>query len=204
MGMATVVEVFADVTCPFAHVGLRRFDQQRSVAGRDDIRLRVRAWPLELVNGEPLDASVVHEEVNEIREQVAPDLFRGFDETTFPTSSLPALALAAAAYEHDLDVGEKVSLELRALLFERGIDISDPSVLAAIAARHDITIAAGIAEVVSDREDGVRRGVQGSPHFFAGDAGFFCPGLDVNRDREGHLHVTANPHAFDRFVAALL
>jgi hypothetical protein len=46
-----VVEVFADVSCPFAHVGLRRLVEQRDKLARDDIVLRVRAWPLELVNG---------------------------------------------------------------------------------------------------------------------------------------------------------
>ena len=34
-----VVEVFADVLCPFAHVGIRRFVERRHAAGRDDVRL---------------------------------------------------------------------------------------------------------------------------------------------------------------------
>ena len=31
------------------------------------------------------------------------------------------------------------------------------------------------------------RGVQGSPHFFVGDDGFFCPALDLGHDDDGHL-----------------
>src|SRR5206468_3084962 len=53
-GMTAVIEVFADVRCPFTHVGLTRFVARRHELGRREPRLRVRAWPLELVNGEPL------------------------------------------------------------------------------------------------------------------------------------------------------
>ena len=49
------LEVFADVCCPFTHVGLRRIVRRRAELGRDDVVLVVRAWPLELVNGVPLD-----------------------------------------------------------------------------------------------------------------------------------------------------
>ena len=92
----TVIEVFADVGCPLTHVGLRRFVERRAELGRDDIVLHVRAWPLEIVNKRPLDPAFIAEEVGEIREQVAPDLFVGLGEASFPASSLPALALAAA------------------------------------------------------------------------------------------------------------
>ncbi|MGZ4348546.1 MAG: hypothetical protein ACXVFB_15015, partial [Gaiellaceae bacterium] len=109
---STIVEVFADVSCPFTHVGLRRFVQERSRRSRDDLVLRVRAWPLELVNGTPLDRDTVAEHVAALREQVAPDLFHGFDTRTFPESSLPAMALAGAAYDVDDRVGEAVSLAL--------------------------------------------------------------------------------------------
>jgi 2-hydroxychromene-2-carboxylate isomerase len=200
----TIVEVYADITCPFTHVGLRRFVEQRSSAGRDDLKLRVRAWPLELVNGEPLDAHFVEDEIDEIRPQVAPLLFAGFDPATFPASSLTALALADAAYEHELDVGERVSLELRSLLFEEGTDVSDPSVLVEVARRHKVTAVPDSEKVLADYERGIRRGVQGSPHFFVGVSDFFCPGLDVRRDDEGHLRVTANPDSFDRFITAAL
>ena len=119
MGM-TVIEVFADVACPFTHVGLRRFVDRRAELGRDDVTLRVRAWPLEIVNGQPLDPHFIAEEVDDIRQQVAPALFQGFTEAAFPASSLPALTLAAAAYDENLATGERVSLALRDLLFEQG------------------------------------------------------------------------------------
>ena len=105
----TVVEVFADVCCPFTHVGLCRLVQRRRELG-SDIVLRVRAWPLELVNGAPLDAGLIAEEVEELRQQVAPDLFARFEVTRFPPTSLPALGLAAAAYRRDACVGRASQL----------------------------------------------------------------------------------------------
>ena len=102
---ATVVEVFADVTCPFTHVGLRHLVDVRAERDRPDVHLRVRAWPLEVVNGQALDAGFVAEEVDDIRDQVAPDLFAGFTVAAFPATSLPALALAAAADRCDVAPG---------------------------------------------------------------------------------------------------
>ena len=136
----SVIEVFADVACPFTHVGLRRFVDRRVELGRHDVRLRVRAWPLEIVNGQPLDPDFIAEEVDDIRRQVAPTLFRGFTEAAFPFSCLPALTLAAAAYDQDLATGEQVSLALRDLLFEQGVDIAGAAVLARLADSYDVPV----------------------------------------------------------------
>lgn len=200
--METVVEVFADIGCPFTHVGLRRFVERRAELGRDDVVLHVRSWPLEIVNGRPLDPAFIAEEVDEIREQAAPDMFAGFVESSFPASSLPALALAAAAYEHDLRTGERVSLELRDLLFEQGVDVGDVAVLRHLADENGVTVDLDdTTRVHADHTAGAARHVTGSPHFFTSAGGFFCPALDVRRDTDGHLRITADPAGFDRFVA---
>lgn len=198
-----VVEVFADVWCPFTHVGLKRFVARRSELGRSDVGLRVRAWPLEVVNGEPLDAGFVAEEVEGIRSAVAADLFTGFDPANFPSTSLPALALAAAAYERDLTTGEVVSLELRDLLFEQGLDVADDEVLGRVAGRHGLTVEARHHErVLEDHRAGLDRGVTGSPHFFTGSGDFFCPSLEVGRDDDGDLVISADPAGFEHLAAA--
>ncbi len=197
------IEVFADVACPFTHVGLRRFVERRDRGDVALIRLRVRSWPLEIVNGEPLDPGFVADEVDEIRAQVAPDLFGGFDPHAFPVTSMPALALAAAAYDVDLITGEAVSLALRDLLFEQGRDIADADVLAGVAERHGVDFAAAdppLEQVRADHAEGRRRGVTGSPHFFTPAGDFFCPSLDVSRDAKGHLRITADPVGFEQFL----
>jgi predicted DsbA family dithiol-disulfide isomerase len=201
----TVVEVFADVRCPFTHVGLRRLVERRDAVGRTDVVLHVRAWPLELVNGAPLDPALIAEEVAELRAQVAPDLFAGFDAARFAATSLPALVVAAGAATVDPVLGERVSLALRHALFEEGRDIAAPEVLL------DVCAAAGIAlpgagtrqQVLDDWEEGRERGVIGSPHFFAAGEGWFCPSLDIQRV-DGHLSIATDPPAFERFLDACL
>lgn len=201
----SIIEVFADVRCPFTHVGLRRLVERRAELGRDDVRLLVRAWPLELVNDAPLDAHFIDEEVDEIREQVATDLFAGFDVDRFPASSLPALALAANAYARSIEAGEQVSLALRDALFERRLDVASDDVLQDIAAAAGVAMPGAEADqlVLADWAEGRRRGVIGSPHFMLGDDGFFCPALDITRV-DGHLRIRPDRAAFDSFVARAL
>lgn len=197
----TVVEVFADVGCPFTHVGLRRLVEHRDETGAD-FTLHVRSWPLELVNGKPLDPAFIAEEIVDLREQVTPDLFAGFEEAHFPATSLPALELAAAAYEIDADTGERVSLLLRDALFERGRDISEPDELAEIAALIGVHVPTGTRRTIDEWNAGRERGVVGSPHFFVGASHFFCPALHITRV-DGHLQITRDQTGFEEFIQSI-
>jgi predicted DsbA family dithiol-disulfide isomerase len=181
-----VIEVFADILCPFTHVGLRQLAAWRDRRGSHR-RLRVLAWPLEWVNGAPLDPALVGREIAALRAQVAPDAFGGFDPERFPRSSVAALALASAAYATGGDrLGEQVSLELRDALFEGGVDVSDPGVLAAIAESNGITADLSDPTAVrAEYEQGRRRGVVGSPYFIVGGTGWFCPALRIAHDADG-------------------
>lgn len=202
--MAGVIEVFADVVCPFTHVGLRRIVAERSRRDRDAERIVARAWPLELVNDATVSPELISEEVEELRRQVAPDLFTGFDATAFPATALPALGLAARAYQVDARIGEEISLALRSSLFEEGRDIADPAVLRDIAGRSGLPaeLAAGDEDAVrAEWDEGRRRGVVGSPHFFAGGRDFFCPSLDIRRVDE-HLRVQFDESGLQDFVQA--
>lgn len=195
-----MIEVFADVICPFTHVGLRRLAARRDAEGHD-VRLHVRSWPLELVNGHPVDPATIAHEIAVIRDDAAPDLFAGFDADVFPATSIPAMALTAAAYRHDEATGEAVALELRDLLFEQGVDVADPGVLAALAARHGLPSTAPDerAAVEADYAEGQRRGVKGSPHFFVGGTDAFCPSLDISKP-DGELRVAFDREAFEEFA----
>jgi predicted DsbA family dithiol-disulfide isomerase len=199
-----VVEVFADIYCPYTHVGLRRLVGIRADLERSDVVLRVRAWPLELVNGAALTAHHAAEEIKALREVVAPDLFVGFDVTRFPKTTLPALALVAAGYRAGNAAGEAVSLALRTALFEEGRDVSDSGELALVARSCGIDLPGpdDREAVLTDWREGQSRSVTGSPHFFVGDRGFFCPTLDIER-RSGHLHVAYDEQAFAEFAAAI-
>ena len=199
-GVVRTIELYADVTCPFTHAGLRRLVERRAQLDRHDVALRVRSWPLELVNGKPLKGDLVGEEIAELRTAATPDLFAGFNSIQFPHTSLPALMLEASAYLNDDRTGEEVSLALRTALFEQGRDVSDPAVLAAIAASVGIAIPGPEAAqlVHADWHEGERRDVSGSPFFFVGSQGFFCPTLKIEHT-EGHLKISVDPKATEAF-----
>jgi predicted DsbA family dithiol-disulfide isomerase len=199
----TVVELYADVECVFAHVSLRRLVARRAELGRDDLVLRIRPWPLELVNGAPFVGSATALRVSALRAGVAPDLFTGFDPEHFPATTLPAMDLAEAAYAVDVATGERVSLALRTALFEEGRDVSDPAVLAEVAQAHRVTPepARDRARLLAEYEEGQQRGVRGSPEFFVGGRTWFCPMFAVSRTDDA-WQVLPNPAGRAEFFEA--
>lgn len=188
------VEVFADVLCPFTHVGLHTLIDRRSERGLDEPRLRIRAWPLELINGRPLDPHHIEAEIVALRASIRPDLFAGFSVDTFPTTSMTAFALSAAADRTgDPALSEAVGMALRDAQFEQGLDIGRPDVVAQIATGfglEPLDAEATEAAVRADWHEGGERGVVGSPHFFTAEGGnWFCPALAISRDDVGNFIV---------------
>ena len=196
-----VVEVFAEIVCPFAHVGLRRFVDRRTELAQSSPLLRVRAWPLELVNQKPFDPDSVARNVAELRRQVTPHLFEHFTPSAVPASSLAAFALAADAAAVSTALGESMSLAIRTALFEEGRDITHPAVLADLALAHGLRQHAAGADTAyeADYAEGRRRGVQGSPHFFVGSHDYFCPALQIDRSG-GELTITLSPARFEAML----
>lgn len=198
----TRVEIFADMLCPFAHVGIHRVLEARLDRGGSSPKLWIRAWPLETINDGPFDGDLLADEVAALRAGVAPELFAGFDPKTFPATAIPAFATAAAGYRIASAVGEAVSIDLRNRLWEHGQDIADPGVLAEVAETHGFEVTdEDRATVETDHSEGEARGVIGSPYFFAGGDGFFCPTFAVAHD-DGGFHVTPDPQRFSAFVDA--
>ena len=184
------VEVFADILCPFTHVGLRTLVDRRGHHGLTEPRLRIRAWPLELINGKPLDPHHIAAEISALRASVRPDLFAGFSVDSFPKTSMTAFALTAAADRTgDPALVEDVGIALRNAVFEEGLDIGLPEVVEPLAGRfglEPLDAEATSAAVRADWDEGRTRGVIGSPHFFTGDGGsWFCPSLAISRDEVG-------------------
>ena len=202
--MSRTVEVFADICCPFTHVGLRLLTAHLG-DGRSDVDLVVRAWPLEWVNGVPLEAEATAAKIVALRQHVAPDLFTGFRVDRWPDTSIPALNLSAAGYDRDGGTGLQVSLALRDALFEQGEDVGDASVLADIARRFDLPVptAQPTPQVIADYEAGQERDVTGSPHFWIDGEDFFCPSLDIGRDEAGQLTAEFDQAGLARILSAL-
>jgi predicted DsbA family dithiol-disulfide isomerase len=201
--MMSCIEVFADIVCPFTHVGLRRLSEERHARDRR-LSLRVRAWPLEWINGNALGPELLTREIDALRAEVAPDLFAGFDAHLFPLTSIPAFGLVAAAYALDYPTGAAVGLAIRDALFEHGQDVSDDDVLRAIGHRFDVEpLDAKAAELAvrTDWERGKARAVKGSPHFFVGDHGWFCPSLEIHHENDS-FDVSVNGESMADFYAA--
>ena len=197
-----VIDVYADLWCPFAYVGLKRAMATSEVRS-GDVELALRSWPLELINGTPLPQEKTHANATALRASVAPDLFAGVHNWVYPTSTLPALALAAKANVTDLQRGEAVSMHLRHLLFEEGLDLSSDLVLNEVAETFAIAREPEDLHFVNlEYHEGQQRGVKGSPHFFCSSGEeIFCPTLDLSRDEEGNLHVQEMVSRLEGFFA---
>ena len=150
-----------------------------------------------------MDPAVTATHIQALREQVAPDLFKGFNQRNFPSTTMPALALAELAYRSSLQTGEIVSLALRDALFEEGIDISRPALLSEIAELSHLDVSAGLDETLVREwwSAGRVRGVEGSPHFFCQDGDAFCPSLDIERDPNGRLILKRNAARLGVFLS---
>jgi predicted DsbA family dithiol-disulfide isomerase len=198
-----LIEVYAEVSCPFTYVGLHRFVQERSARGLAGPRLRVRAWPLELANGAPLTSATVAPAVQALRSSVAPHLFAGFDPGRFPATTLPVLAAESAAHRAGADAGERFSFAVRRLLFDEGTDVSDPDVIA------QLLEASGVdpetvdpRSVRADFDAGRAVGVVGSPYFVVDGRGWFCPALDIHHE-PGAFDVALADEKVREFCAAV-
>jgi predicted DsbA family dithiol-disulfide isomerase len=201
--MSATIEVFAEITCPFAYVGLEHVVAH--VAEIDaSVDVIVRAWPLEWVNGTGLDVAGVQTKAAALCDQLGIDRFAGLRPDRWPRTTIPALALAAASYDVDPTTGLAVSTALRTSLFELGADISDRETLADIAGAHDVEFDPDDDGAVrAEYELGRARGVKGSPHYFVADADFFCPALDLGRDADDHLIARFDPDGLARFLASI-
>ena len=197
-----MIEIFADVWCPFAYVGIRRVLQYRDEIGRNDVPIIVRSWPLELVNDAPMARAKALGNCEALRRQIAGDQFANTELNHFPSTTLDALTLIAQAYEQDVSAGENASIVIREAIFEHGVDVVDESVLQGIASSLGVSYMpdADHVLVLRDWEEGKARGVVGSPHFFNGSVGVFCPSLQLTRTEDSGLIIQANAEKLAAFL----
>ena len=154
------VEVFADVWCPFTHVGLRRFVDHRRETGASTSACGFGRGRSNWSTASRSTSTSSSRRSPRSERSSRPTSSSGSIRSRFPTTTLPALELTGHAYRASTAVGEAVALELRDRLFERGEDIGSPDVLAEVAAAHGLDAAAAdsVEIVESDWAEGTSRG----------------------------------------------
>ena len=173
--------------------------------GASDVSLVVRAWPLELVNGVPLDAGLISQKVRTFRDQVAPNLFRGLDSAPSPSTSMPALRLEAARASQSAAAGNGSASPYGRQCSNTGVTSPTGECLREIAASCGVDDPVPVSDndVIEDWLAGKQRGVVGSPHFFAAEGNWFCPSLTITQTDDG-LWMADNQHGLDRLAAICL
>ena len=73
-----------------------------------------------------------------------------------------------------------------------------------LAGARDTHAVCGVIECAAGAsDDGLARGVSGSPHFWLGDHNFFCPALDLGHDADNHLTARFDPEGLAQFFALI-
>lgn len=189
------VEVWSDLLCPFAYVGLLRLRRARTRLGLDEeVRLEHHTFPLELFDGPHPRRGTDSEAVG--LGQIEPEAqFRvwGAADDLYPHTVLLAAEAVHAASAQSLVAGEELDLALRRAFWTHSRSISHRAVILEVAAEVpavDATeLAAALdrgefrAAVMADFAVARTDAIAGSPTFrFPEGTTVTNPGIEVHWD----------------------
>jgi len=192
------IAIYADITCPWAHVCVHRLHETRARLGLDDkVWFDPRAFPLELINDKPTPKHILDAEIP-VTGALEPDagwqMWQG-PESEYPVTSLPALEAVIAAKIQSRAAAEALDRGLRRAFFGASKTIS---------MRHeiiDVARSTGVVDVgrlEAALEDGRGRApltkdhlmsetsaVESSPHLFLADGTDAAnPGIELHWEGE--------------------
>ncbi|MDQ4126017.1 MAG: DsbA family protein [Actinomycetota bacterium] len=214
------IVVFADIGCPWAHVAVHRLHETRARLGLDDrVTFDVRAFPLELFNGQPTPKKVLDAEIP-VTGALAPDA--GWQmwqrpEHEYPVTMLPALEAVHAAKEQGLRLAEQLDRALRRGFFGASGNVSMRHEILDIATSVPGLDVEALARALDDGrarqaiadDRAVAEGdeVNGSPHvFLPGGEDVHNPGIEMHWEGdhgEGFPVVDKDdPSIYERMLAA--
>lgn len=187
------IVVYADITCPWAHLAVYRLHAARHDLGLDDeVRFDVRSFPLELFNEQPTPKKILDAEIS-VAGALDPDA--GWQmwqraESEYPTTSLPALEAVQAAKQQSLLASEQLDRRLRVGFFGESRVISLRHEILELAAECNAVDVEALAEaldsgdaraaVMEQRVFAEGDEVEGSPHLFLPDGtDSHNPGIDM-------------------------
>jgi len=181
------VVLFADISCPWAHAAVYRWREARARLGLiGEVKLDVRAFPLELINEQSTPRRILDAEipvVGGMEPKAGWQVWNGRPDD-WPVTTLPAIEAVYAAKRQGLDASADLDRALRVALFRDSRNISMHYEILEVAASvrgldsDALTelLEQGEArpEIFDDLEVARQDPVQGSPHFF------FADGTDVH------------------------
>lgn len=188
-----VVVVFSDIWCAFGYLAVHRLHATRARLGLDQrVRFEHRAFPMELLNGNPGSRPGSDSEVPTVG-ACAPEagwqLWQSKD-WLYPSSSLPALEAVQAARRQSASAAEDLDLMLRRAFWAESRCISNQTVILEAAARTStvdvdalrqaLTWGTARPQVAEQAAVAASDAVVCSPHLFLPDGTDIPnPGLDV-------------------------
>ncbi len=200
------VQVWSDLLCPFAYVGLLRFYRTRTKLGLDDaVRVEHRSFPLELFNGPHPRRGTDTEAVGlgRIEPEAQFRVWTGPDDQ-YPNTVLLAAEAVIAAGAQSHPAGEALDLALRKAFWTHSRSISHRAVILEVAAEAVPVSAADptgagpvdVARLAAALDDGRHRAdlmadfavaqtdaITGSPTFRLPDGSAHTnPGIEVHWD----------------------
>jgi predicted DsbA family dithiol-disulfide isomerase len=215
---AGVVAVYADITCPWAHVCVHRLHETRARLGlEDDVTFDPRAFPLELINDAPTPKKVLDAEIpvaGALEPEAAWQIWQG-EPSEYPVTTLPALEAVIAVKDQSPRLAEQLDRALRRAFFGESRTIS---------MRHEILAIAGAIDGLDVNalerafEDGKARSrltkdhlvsetsaVDGSPHvFLSNGTNVANPGVELRWEGEHGegfpVVVTDDPSIYERLL----
>lgn len=190
--------VYADITCPWAHLAVYRLHRARSKLDLDDeLRLDLRSFPLELFNEQATPKNILDAEIS-VAGGLDPDA--GWQmwqrpESEYPVTSLPALEAVQAAKEQGALASEQLDRRLRVGFFAESRVISLRHEILDLAGECEAVDAARLAEaldsgrartaVMEQRTAAEGDEVDGSPHVFLPDGtDVHNPGIEMEWEGE--------------------
>ncbi|MDP9068171.1 MAG: DsbA family protein [Actinomycetota bacterium] len=195
------IVVFSDIGCPWAHLAVYRLHAVRRDVGLEEaVRFDLRAFPLEIINGQPTPKATLDAEIP-VAGALDPEA--GWEmwqepEYRYPVTTLPALEAVEAAKEQGLRASEQLDRSLRVAFFGQSRTISMRHVIGETASEcPDVDVDAlldaldhGRARpaLVEQWRLSQTDEVEGSPHLFLPDGtDVHNPGVDIHWEGEhGH------------------
>ena len=187
------IVVYADISCPWAHLAVYRLHAARAKLDMDDeIRFDIRSFPLELFNKEPTPKKILDAEIS-VAGGLDPDARWQMwqrPESEYPVTMMPALESVQAAKEQSLLASEQLDRRLRVGFFGESRVVSLRHEILELAGECPavdvdqlaVALDTGTAREAVMEQKKIAEGehVDGSPHLFLPDGtDVHNPGIDM-------------------------